>query len=44
MKKGKKLNCRDISKLELIVFKFNVCFFLVNKLMLWIIYDKIDVY
>lgn len=40
----KKLNRRDISKSELTVFKFNVRPFSVNKLMLWIIHDKTDVY
>lgn len=43
-KRKKKLNRRDISKSELTVFKFNVRPFSVNKLMLWIIHDKTDVY
>lgn len=40
----KKLNRRDISKSELTVFKFNVRPFSVNKLMLWIIHVRTDVY
>lgn len=40
----KNLNRRDISKSELTVFKFNVLPFSVNKLMLWIIHDRTDVY
>lgn len=43
-KRKKKLNRRDISKSELTVFKFKVRPFSVNKLMLWIIHDKTDVY
>lgn len=43
-KRKKKLNRRDISKSELTVFKFNVLPFSVNKLMLWIIHDRTDVY
>lgn len=43
-KRKKKINRRDISKSELTVFKFNVLPFSVNKLMLWIIHDRTDVY